>query len=248
MAHILLSNDDGIHAEGIIALYEALRKKHRVTVVAPSEQRSGAGHGITTHGGLRAEKTGIGFAVNGSPADCVLLGLCEIAPDAQIVVSGMNAGANLGADTHYSGTVSAAMEGVFQRRPALAFSVYSGGKGFINSAYCGEISAEIFDSFLQNPLPPGCLLNVNLPNLEAGERPEVVVAPLGFQQYHLAFTRLAGGEFLFTSGASPEFLTEGSDGEALRSGKIVLTPLHWDMTAHAELPKAERIAKALKRA
>ncbi|MDR2514524.1 MAG: 5'/3'-nucleotidase SurE [Christensenellaceae bacterium] len=244
MAHVLLSNDDGIHAEGIIALYEALRKKHRVTVVAPSEQRSAAGHGITVSGSLRVEKAGIGYAVSGSPADCVLLGLCKIAPEAEIVVSGMNAGPNVGGDTHYSGTVSAAMEGVFQGRPALAFSVRTRGN-FHNSAYCGEVSAEIFEAFLQDPLPLGCLLNVNLPNLQQGDRPQIAVAPLGLQHYNQDFTSPAENEYRYGPFLN-EFPGTGSDGDEMRAGKIVLTPLHWDMTAHAQLGAAARIAKSLR--
>ncbi|HCY19768.1 MAG TPA: 5'/3'-nucleotidase SurE, partial [Deltaproteobacteria bacterium] len=160
---ILVSNDDGIHSEGIKALARALKRVGDVFVVAPDRERSAASHSLTLHRPLRVEKIGINsYAVDGTPTDCINIavnGILKKRPD--LVVSGINKGGNLGDDVTYSGTVSAAMEGTLLGIPSFAISLVSRENFYFNIA--AKFAARLARHILKKGLPKDTLLNVNVP-------------------------------------------------------------------------------------
>jgi 5'-nucleotidase len=166
---ILLTNDDGIHCEGLWALNAVLQRGHAVTVVAPDRERTAVSHGITLHQPLRADRIslngcGSGYAVTGTPADCVKLGILEILgrrPD--LVVSGLNPGANVGVNINYSGTVAAAKEAALGGVPAIAASIAGGAPYHYPTA--AEFIGRLSELVGRRGLAPGTFLNVNVPNL-----------------------------------------------------------------------------------
>lgn len=164
---VLLTNDDGIHAPGLWALYEALSIRHEVVVVAPEVEQSATGHGLTLYDPLRVKPIhmGNGFrghAVSGKPVDCVKLALGELLEALPVmVISGINPGVNLGVNLHYSGTVAAAREGAIHGIPAMAVSIQAPGKHMAEAA---RFAADLADRMLHQGLPAGTLLNVNLPD------------------------------------------------------------------------------------
>ena len=167
--NILLTNDDGIHCRGLWALYDGLAGRHLVTVIAPDRERSAVGHGITLHEPLRSTRVQVnggysGQTVNGTPVDCIKLGLLEILDSRpQMVISGINPGANVGVNINYSGTVSAAKEAALYGIPAIAVSVMGHQVGhYADAARFIEILAENVSG---KGLPAGTFLNVNLPDL-----------------------------------------------------------------------------------
>jgi len=170
---ILLSNDDGIYAEGLRALYKQFSKHHSVTVVAPDREQSAVSHGITLYQPLRSKKISDcgfeGYAVNGKPADCIKLGILEIMgqkkPD--MIISGINPGANVGVNVNYSGTVAAAKEGALYGLPAIAVSI----KGYDVKDYseAAVFTQELAQNIFEKGLPFGTMLNVNIPNMPISE-------------------------------------------------------------------------------
>lgn len=247
---ILLTNDDGYGAPGIEALRCALEARgHVVTVVAPEEQRSGAGHGVTLQRDLRARRRPAGYSLDGTPADCAKIGIRFLAPDCDMVVSGINQGANLGVDTNYSGTAAAAREAAIQGKPALAASCW--GKAFRDAAYLAEISVRVAEALAERPLPAGTFLNLNLPNAARGEAVPIETAPLGWFVYEREFTRRPGAEpdeWIFTPGYSKEQRLEAGffDCNRVRLGRATLTPVSWDATATAGFAAALEIADRLR--
>jgi len=237
---ILLTNDDGIFAEGLTALRDALREVGEVTVVAPERPRSASGHAITLHKPLRADLVrmpwgGEGYATNGTPSDCVVLGLFALLPSCDLVVSGINLGPNLGEDLTYSGTVSAAMEGAICGKPSIAVSVAD----YENPDYgpTARFIVRLARRVLQHGLPPDVLLNVNVPNLPEEEITGVAITHQGKRRYEGRVERRLdprGRAYYWLGGEIIEDINgEGSDGEAIRQGKISVTPLHLDLTNHA---------------
>lgn len=244
MKHILLTNDDGYQAEGLQALYQALRKEYRVTVVAPMGQRSAASHSVSFHKSFSVERTQQGFAVSGTPADCVKWALQEpeiLGEKVDLVASGINQGANMGIDVHYSGTVSACMEAMFYGVAAVAFSCH--GKQFADSAYLGELSLGIVRALEAHPLPPRRVLNVNFPNLVRGDVLEYVAAPLGFQQNNEELNRQSETEFFYNGYYGVQLPQTGSDVDNLFKGRICLTPLSWDMTDRGSMHLMQSIIR-----
>jgi 5'-nucleotidase len=235
---ILLTNDDGIYAEGLWALYDHLSEMHTVTIVAPDRERSAVGHGITLHEPLRAETVtvnghGAGIAVNGTPADCVKLAvkeLLETPPD--MVVSGINPGANIGVNLNYSGTVSAAKEAALYGIPAVAASVHGrSGRHYIEaSRFIGGLVAKV----MQQGLPSGTFLNVNLPDLPLREMAGVRISRQALSILSETFEKRKDprDQLYFWQGCdrltaldSPE-----TDSGALRDNFISITPIKCDMT------------------
>lgn len=167
--HVLITNDDGIYAKGLWALYTAFSQRSKVTVIAPDRERSAVGHGITLHEPIRAERvdangSGWGYAVSGTPADCIKLGLLELMdskPD--IVISGINPGANLGVNVNYSGTVAAAKEATLYGIPAIAASISAQEPAQYDDA--AEFVSRLAEQVCSRGLPFGTFLNVNLPDL-----------------------------------------------------------------------------------
>lgn len=235
---ILLSNDDGYQAPGIVALYEALSTIADVEVVAPEQNNSAKSNALTLHSPLYVHRAANGFRyVNGTPADCVhiaLTGLLGYRPD--LVVSGINNGANMGDDTIYSGTVGAAMEGYLFGIPALAFSQVEKGWSELDAAArkAREIIEQIQSQSMIGSQP--WLLNVNVPNLAYDEIKPMRVCRLG--RRHAAESVITqqsprGETMYWIGGAGPaKDDAEGTDFHATAQGHIALTPLKVDLTDH----------------
>lgn len=230
---ILVTNDDGIHSPGIAALAESMRELGQVVVVAPDRDRSAIGHALTLHAPLRADELRPGvFAVDGTPTDCVNLGihgLLSSVPD--LVVAGINRGANLGDDITYSGTVCAAMEATLMGVPALAVSL--AGETFFPDEYSNAASAATYLSrkIVQNGLPADTFLNVNVP---AGPIRGLRLTRQGRRRYgDMVVEKIdpRGRKYYWLGGAACEFESaDGTDCHALREGFISVTPLHLDLT------------------
>jgi 5'-nucleotidase len=173
---LVITNDDGVDAPGIAALAEAASAFGRVIVVAPLREWSGCGHRVTTHDPLRVEARGADrYAVDGTPGDCVRLALHALAPDADWVLSGINAGGNLGADVVHSGTVAAAREAVLHGRRAIAISHYLRRRMQPDWAAAAARATRVLARLLHEGVPAGRLWNVNLPHLDPGAaEPETV--------------------------------------------------------------------------
>lgn len=239
---ILISNDDGYQAPGLVALYEALKDVAEVEVVAPEHNNSAKSNALTLHSPLYVHKAPNGFRyVNGTPADCVhiaLKGLIGYRPD--LVVSGINNGANMGDDTIYSGTVGAAMEAYLFGVPAIAFSQIEKGWKHIDDAarMAREIVMQAGPGY--SPQAGPWLLNVNIPNLPFNEMKPVKVCRLG--RRHAAEKVITqesprGETMYWIAGAgAAKDEGEGTDFHATARGHVSLTPLQIDLTDHDNLP------------
>ncbi len=240
--NILISNDDGFQAPGIVALYEALKDLGRVDVVAPEHNNSAKSNALTLHSPLYVHQASNGFRyVNGTPADCVhiaLTGLLDYKPD--LVVSGINNGANMGDDTIYSGTVGAAMEGYLFGVPAIAFSQVDKGWGHIDAA--AAKARELVQRMMAQGQIAGApwLLNVNIPNQPVDQIKPLRVTRLG--RRHSAervITQTSPrGETMYwigSAGAAKDD-SDGTDFHATFEGHLSVTPLHVDLTEHASMP------------
>ena len=236
--HILLTNDDGIHAPGLWALYKRFSGKHAVSVIAPDREQSAVGHGITLLEPLRATHVSIdgacpGYAVHGTPADCVKLGVLELLeskPD--MVIAGINPGANVGVNINYSGTVAAAKEAAFYGMPAIAVSIRRDAANYYDEAafFIEQLAAKV----VKHGLPFGTFLNVNIPNMPLKQIAGIRISKLGiaiFPEY--VEKRLdprnrpyywQGCDSL-AADDNPEI-----DGTALCENFISITPISCDMT------------------
>lgn len=240
--HILISNDDGLHATGIRHLAEQVRAQvDRVTLVAPDRDRSGASNSLTLDSPIRVEKRDDGvFKVYGTPTDCVhigITGLLDAEPD--MVISGINAGANLGDDVLYSGTVAAAMEGRFLGLPAMAVSlVYDNGRPthFESGARAAGI---LMKRLLEEPLPADTILNVNVPDLPWHEIHGFETTRLGHRHRSEDVIPLEdprGRRFFWIGAAGAEQDNgPGTDFHAVRRGFVSVTPIHVDLTRYQAL-------------
>jgi len=244
--NILLTNDDGILAPGIAAAYKELTKLGDVTVVAPSDRMSGAGHSITVFEPLACEKVSIenqftGFSVAGSPADCVKLAIMELCPKKpDLVVSGINNGANVGINVYYSGTVAAAMEAAFYRIPAIALScVHEEEMDFsVAATYCLEVMKKMGT----NDLSP--VVNINIPKLSAGKPKGIVVVPqstMGFEEYFVKNKNDTGQTLYQLAGGDHRDTNIPADTLALADGFITVTALGFDMTDYKNMEKLHQI-------
>ena len=236
---ILLTNDDGVQAEGLKRLRRAVSSLGRVVVVAPERQQSGASHALTHSNPLRinpVEKDV--FAVDGTPTDCVLLamrGLLKERPS--LLVAGMNHGPNLGDDVTYSGTVAAAFEGTLLGLPSIAISVSSWEKCRFDAAE--QFAATIARNVLERGLPDGTLLNVNVPSIPPEEVKGVKVTKLGKRVYRDAVVKKTDprGRAYYWIGGQPPIWCEGeeTDFEAVEQGMVSVTPLQLDLTDYKSI-------------
>ncbi|MCX7266519.1 MAG: 5'/3'-nucleotidase SurE [Betaproteobacteria bacterium] len=235
---ILISNDDGYRAPGIVALYHALQQVAQVEVVAPEHNNSAKSNALTLHSPLYVRQGENGFRyVNGTPADCVhiaLTGLLGYRPD--LVVSGINNGANMGDDTLYSGTVGAAMEGYLFGIPSIAFSQTEKGWAHLDQA-AQWIKTMVLDMAAQQWIgKQAWLLNVNLPNKEAGPMKPAKLCRLG--RRHAAEPVITQesprGETMYWIGNAGAAMDdgEGTDFHAALQGHVTVTPLKVDLTDH----------------
>lgn len=246
--NILLTNDDGIYAEGLLALKSALESVGTVHVVAPDRPRSASGHSITLHKPLRISKVRLpdgscGYATNGTPSDCVSLGVLDIAgAKVDIVLSGINRGPNLGWDLTYSGTVSAAMEAVMIGIPAIAVSIASYDDD-ISYDYAAEFAAHLARLHLTHELPPDTLLNVNVPNQPAEYIAGIEVTRQGKRRYSGKVDKRIdpmGRAYYWLGGnAAIDDLEEGTDVKAIADDKISVTPVHLDLTGYPALDQLQ---------
>ncbi len=235
---ILVSNDDGVHAKGIRALSEALAACGEVIVVAPDRNRSGASHSLTLEVPLRVTRiaeTGY-HAVKGTPTDCVHLAVNELVrPEPDMVVAGINHGANLGDDVIYSGTVAAATEGRHLGFPSLAISLV----GKTHFATAAHYAAQLVRGMMVHPLPADQILNVNVPDLPLDQIKGIRVTRLGNR--HRAESVICSedprGQPIYWIGppGSQQDAGEGTDFAAIEQGYVSITPLTIDMTAYSSL-------------
>ena len=240
---ILLANDDGIHAPGLLAMRKALAKLGEVLVVAPATEQSGVGHSITYLSPLTCKEifdgeTFRGWAVEGSPADCVKLGVSELAGGGvDLIVSGINGGLNAGINVLYSGTVAAAIEGAFFRIPSIAVSLEFDPHADFDAA--AELAVKIIRQILQHQGEAIELYNINIPTAATrafrdGKTPEVHCVPMGVERYGEHYIKRQdpkGRNYYWSTNDPPPKPTDHeTDLNALFAGYITVTPLQFDMT------------------
>jgi len=235
---ILITNDDGIHSEGLLALKKALEQLGEIVVVAPDRPRSASGHSITLHKPLRMEEAKLldgspGFSTNGTPSDCITLGIDIAGGQVDLVVSGINHGPNLGWDLTYSGTVSAAMEGAIMGIQSFAISVARYGD--VSYDYAGQFAAHLAVILSEHRLPPSVLLNVNVPGVEPQEIRGIEITRQGKRHYEGRVEKRVdpmGRAYYWLGGDLPQDeLVEGTDVKAIADDKVSVTPIHLDLTA-----------------
>ena len=240
---ILISNDDGINAPGINALRIALEPLGEVYVVAPDRPRSATGLGITIHKPLRTEDVSFpnsssrGYAVNGTPSDCVKLAIQALLPTKpDIVVSGINLGPNLGTDVLYSGTVSAALEGVINDVPSIAVSLAAWDSD--DFSYAASFTSRLVGVVLEKGLPEETLLNVNIPATSNPDKPSrVEITRLGKRRYENIFEKRLdprGKTYYWMGGEVRDLVTEpDTDIASIKNGAISVTPLLFEVTSNS---------------
>jgi 5'-nucleotidase len=254
---ILLANDDGIYAPGLAALQAALSRLGEVVVVAPATEQSGVGHSITyltplTCKQIFREGRCLGWAVDGAPADCVKLGVLELAGGpVDLVVSGINSGLNAGINVLYSGTVAAAIEGAFFGIPSIAVSLeYDPQADFEAAAEIAiELIPQLVDSLSVAP-DNGCrLFNINIPTAatagwRAGRGPDVHAVPMGIERHSERYWKRQDpkGRDYYWSANLPAPRVDGreTDMDALAQGLVTVTPLHFDMTQRDWLARLQK--------
>ena len=232
---ILVTNDDGIQAPGIRALAEELTRLGEVAVVAPDRERSAVGHALTLHHPLRAERIAPNwFAVDGTPADCVNLGvhsLIDFHPD--VVVSGINRGGNMGDDVIYSGTVAGAREATLMGIPAIAVSLVTDGVGE-NYSSAAHWAATLLQKVSQRGLPRDTFLNLNVPDLPMEKIREPLITAQGKRRYEGTIVDKVdprGRNYYWIGTSDLNFQDiEGTDFAAVSRGHVSITPLHLDLT------------------
>lgn len=239
---ILISNDDGYFAPGIEVLAQTLAEVAEVTVVAPERNRSGASNSLTLDRPLILRRARNGFHfVNGTPTDCVHLavtGMLDTLPD--MVVSGINDGANMGDDTIYSGTVAAATEGYLLGVPSLAVSLVSGERGDRHFETAARVARDLVVRFQRGGMGEPVLLNVNVPDIPYADLRGVAVTRLGkrHKAEPVVKTQNPRGETVYWVGAAgaAQDAGEGTDFDAVRMGYASVTPLQIDLTHGGQLP------------
>ncbi len=249
---ILLTNDDGIYAPGIFALAVELRSKHKVYLCAPDVEKSASSHALTIKDPMRAWPKQIhgldeitAYAVGGTPADCVKLGLGNLTKDIDIVVSGINSGYNTGTDVIYSGTVAAAMEGAILKKPSFAVSLEAGKDMDFEKA--SKIAVDIIETIVEDKLFLGSIININIPLMDKTQTIKgIKVCPLGVSQYPTKYVKrqdLRGIDYYllpFELELS-EAMTMDCDLRWTREGYVTVTPLHFDFTDFNTLKELKTI-------
>ena len=238
---ILLSNDDGYQARGLRTLAEHLKPVADVVVVAPDRNRSGASNSLTLETPLRVERVDEGlYYVNGTPTDCVhiaITGLLEREPD--MLISGINNGANLGDDVLYSGTVAAAMEGRFLGIPSIAVSLVLNGREHYETA--AELVRRLVERNVTDPLPTDAILNVNVPDVSFDELKGIRVTRLGFRHKSEPAVKALDPHnrpiyWIGPAGAGQD-AGPGTDFHAIAEGFVSVSPVKVDLTAHTAMDK-----------
>ena len=242
---ILLANDDGIHAPGLQALASAFQDVAEIVRVAPHDEQSGVGHGISLRRGLQFEDLSDSFqhpafAVTGTPADCVKFAVTELIREPiDWVISGVNWGTNVGIDVHYSGTVAAATEGAMFGIPAMAVSLER--RGPANFAYAAGVARTVFDTFREKLLPDHVVINVNVPGCPPEEIQGIRVLPHSTRGYDERFEQRPDGNgrqcYWLTGDIPNDSSIRNTDILALRQKFITITPLQLDITHYETLSR-----------
>lgn len=242
--HILVTNDDGVNAPGLLALVQAVKPLGKISVLAPDRNWSASGHVKTLHRPLRVKETALTdgtpvLATDGAPSDCVALALLGMIPEPiDMVISGINPYANVGHDVTYSGTVTAAMEGAIWGLPSLAVSLDQKGdsRSLVYYDTAARKAAQIAAVVQQNGLPANVLLNINVPNLPESELQGSMVTRLGLRIYRdvlISREDPRGTPYYWIGGDAPTGVPdEGTDIGALAGNFVSICPLQLDLTAH----------------
>ncbi len=238
---ILISNDDGIHAPGINALAEEIKKIGDVVIVAPDKQQSAVGHAITMNSPLRVQKvdkqgTFFGYAVTGTPADAVKLAVRSLLPHPpDLVISGINHGSNTAISVIYSGTVSAATEGTILGIPSFAISLTTYDEA--DFSYAAAFASKLSLKIIEQGLPKGTLLNVNVPPVAASEIKGIVITKQGKSVWNDEFESRRDPndrEYFWLKGDLLELDHDDDiDQRAILNNKVSITPIHYDLTDYA---------------
>ncbi len=247
--HILVTNDDGVYAPGLLALARAMRPFGKISILAPDRNWSASGHVKTLDRPLRVKEVHLtggedikAYASDGAPSDCVALAVLGVLSEPiDLVVSGINPNSNVGYDLTYSGTVTAAMEGAISGLPSLAFSLDTGENGEKEPLFeeAAQIAAEVTRVVLGRYLPKNELLNVNIPNLPAEKIRGIMVTRQGLRIYRDALIRREdprGKPYYWIGGDAPTGVAEeGTDIGALVNGYVSISPIQLDLTAYQTL-------------
>jgi 5'-nucleotidase len=245
---LLLTNDDGIHAPGLKALVRELKNDFELHVVAPESEMSAVGHGVSLASPLRVQaiqKEGalFGYSISGTPADCVKIAVQELLkqpPD--LILSGINPGANVGVNVLYSGTVSAATEGAFLGIPSVALSLNA--RHNPDFTFAARFSRKIIDYINKQGLQAGTALNVNIPALAPEQIRGIVITRQALGQFRERYERRVdprGNAYYWLAGEPPrEDSTPDSDAQALKEHKISITPISFDLTCREEFERLRR--------
>jgi len=245
--HILVTNDDGVQAPGLLALAQVLRSLGKVTVFAPDRNWSASGHVKTMERPLRAREVmladGTGaLATDGAPSDSVALALLGVVPEKiDLVVSGINPHENIGHDVTYSGTVTAAMEAVIGGVPGLAVSLHSPEDfhGVLDYSTAAQVARRVAENVIKEGLPEGVLLNINVPYLKENELKGIMITRQGLRLYRDELDARIdprGKPYYWIGGEFPIGVDEeGTDYGAIKAGYVSITPLQLDLTARAAM-------------
>jgi 5'-nucleotidase len=242
MPVILITNDDGIHSPGLIALSTALKELGDIYIVAPDRERSAASHSLTLHRPLKVEKLREGvYSIDGTPTDCVILAINRLLPEKPaLVASGINKGGNLGGDITYSGTVSGAFEGTILGIPSFAISLVTGEEAQpLHFETASSFAKKIGKFILEKSLPPDTLLNINVPNVDRSKIRGVRFTHQGKMAYNNSIKEIYDprGKRHYWIGGSQLHLehSEDTDIQAVQDGYISITPIHFDLTNYEAL-------------
>lgn len=246
MLKILISNDDGIHANGIQTLAAKLSQNHEVYVVAPDRERSATGHALTLHKPIRIEEVDLSFpvakaySVSGTPSDCVKLALNALLDvEIDVLVSGINHGPNLGSDVIYSGTVSAALEGAIHGIPSIAVSLVNGFEKMADFSHGAEFINQFLPTAMKVGIPAKSILNINIPAVSLHHFAGIQIAELGTRMYTDSYEKRIdprGGVYYWLAGEIIETgEADDSDVEAIRNNMVAISPVHYNLTNYNAL-------------
>ena len=249
--HILVTNDDGVQASGLLALAQEMKKLGKVTVLAPDRNWSASGHSKTLHRPLRVRPTTLADGTealmsDGAPSDCVALALLGLVKDVDLVVSGINPHANIGDDVTYSGTVTAAMEAAIAKKPGIAVSLHTTPdfRGKRDYSTAARYARRIAERVMQNGLPSRLTLSVNVPHLPEDQIRGVCITHQGMRLYkdELVVRQDPGGyPYYWIGGEFPSAtMDEDSDFHAIENGYVSITPIQLDLTDHKVIPDLKK--------
>jgi 5'-nucleotidase len=247
---ILIANDDGIQAKGIITLAKTLAKEHEVYVIAPDQERSAAGHALTLHIPLRVQEVKIddsikkSWSISGTPGDCVKIGIFAILDEKpDLIISGINHGPNLGTDILYSGTVSAAMEGAVLGFPSIAVSLADLGTYCYDFTYAADFVSKFIPRMLEIRYPTKTILNINIPAVEKEKIAGISITKIGTRMYTDSYEKRQdprGKDYYWMAGEIVDKPVENStDISAIRQNRISITPVTFEMTHKSVMPELE---------